>query len=55
MKHYYGNVPVLKLGSTFYWQGKKYKITNTNTNQEYLDKGRLTIGVKLVDENASNP
>ena len=54
MKWYYGNIPVLKLGSVFYWNGKKYKVTNTKLKEDSSKNSSTTIGVKVIENNPSN-
>lgn len=55
MKFYLGKIPVLKLGSVFYWNGKKYKVTNNNKhNANISDKNSATLGVKAIENNSSN-
>ena len=55
MKFYFNGIPVLKLGSHFYWNGKKYKVTRTAKQDDKLsNKNSAIIGVKLVEDKTSN-
>ena len=54
MKWYLGNIPVLKLGSIFYWNGKKYKVVNTKSKEDNSKNSSATIGVKIVEKNPPN-
>lgn len=52
MKWYLGNIPIFKLGSIFYLNGKKYKVINNKLNNS--SKQQTAIGVKVIDNNSSN-